>query len=110
MEILYYATTSGNSPVRKFVEGLSQDLQEDFLQTLDRLKQGETLGMPLSKPLFNIALGLHELRFKEQRSIYRVFYFIKRGDAIYLVHAMQKKTETIPDKDRRLILRRLKEI
>ena len=39
-----------------------------------------------------------------------MFYFIKRGDAIYLFHAMQKKTETIPDKDRRLILRRLKEV
>ena len=58
-------------------EGLSQSLQEDFLLALDRLSQGETLGMPLSKPLFNIALGLHELRFKERRSIYRVFYFIK---------------------------------
>lgn len=110
MEVLYYTTASGNSPVRKFVEGLSQSLQEDFLLALDRLSQGETLGMPLSKPLFNIALGLYERRFKERRSIYRVFYFIKRGDAIYLVHAAQKKTETIPDKDRRLILRRLKEI
>ncbi len=110
MKILYYTTGSGNSPVRKFVEGLSQSLQEDFLVALDRLSHGETLDMPLSKPLFGIALGLHELRFKERRSIYRVFYFIKRGDAIYLVHAVQKKTDTIPDKDRRLILRRLKEI
>jgi len=67
MEILYYTTASGNSPVRKFVEGLSRSLQEDFLLALDRLGQGETLSMPLSKPLFNIALGLHELRFKEQR-------------------------------------------
>ena len=110
MEILYYTTASGNSPVKKFVEGLSRSLQEDFLLALDRLGQGETLSMPLSKPLFNIALGLHELRFKERHNIYRVFYFIKRGDAIYLVHAVQKKTETIPDKDRRLILRRLKEV
>ncbi len=66
--------------------------------------------MPLSQPLFNIALCLHELRLKERRNIFRVFYFIKRGDAIYLVHAMQKKTETIPNKDRQLILKRLKEI
>ena len=110
MEILYYTTASGNSPVRKFVDGLSQGLQEDFLLALDRLRQGEALDMPLSKPLFNIALGLYELRLKERRSIFRVFYFIKRGDAIYLVHAMQKKTGTIPNKDRQLILRRLKEI
>lgn len=55
-------------------------------------------------------MGTLEVNFKERRSIYRVFYFIKRGDAIYLVHALQKKTETIPAKDRRLILSRLKEI
>jgi len=69
MEILYYTTASGNSSVRKFVEGLSQSLQEDFLLAFDRLRQGENLEMPLSKPLFNIALGLYELRFKERRSI-----------------------------------------
>jgi len=96
MKILYYSTALGNSPVKKFVEGLSQSLQEDFFLALDRLGQGERLGMPLSKPLFNIALGLHELRFKERRSIYRVFYFIKRGDAIYLVHALQKRPQPFP--------------
>jgi phage-related protein len=110
VKILYYTTPSGNSPVRKFIDGLSQSLREDFLLALDRLRQGEALDMPLSKPLFKMALGLHELRLKERRNIFRVFYFIKRGDAIYLVHAMQKKTETIPNKDRQLILRRLKEI
>ena len=49
MEIRYYTTASGNSPVRKFVEGLSRNLQEDFLLALDRLRQGEALGMPLKQ-------------------------------------------------------------
>ena len=58
MEILYYTTASGNSPVKKFVEGLSRSLQEDFLLALGRLRKGENLEMPLSTPLINIATGL----------------------------------------------------
>ena len=110
MEIRYYATASGNSPVRRFVEEMPLGVQEDFFIAIDRLTGGEALGMPLSRPLSDIRHGLHELRLRERKNIYRVFYFIRRGDAIYLVHAMQKKTQTIPNKDRRLILRRLKEL
>ena len=85
-------------------------VQEDFLIALDRLRQGERLSMPLSKPLSNLTIGLHELRFRDTGNIFRVFYFVKVGDAIYLVHAIRKKTQKLPDKDKKLILKRLKEI
>ncbi len=110
MRILFYLTPSGNSPVRKFINTLPQEVQEDCLLALDRLSRGERLSMPLSKPLFNIAMGLHELRFRSSPNIYRVFYYVRSGDAIYIVHAIQKKTQQLPNKDRRVILRRLKEI
>lgn len=110
MNILFYTTPSGNSPVRRFIEKLPRDVQEDCFFALDRLVQGEHLSMPLSRPLFKIALGLHELRFQSAPNIYRVFYYIRRVDAIYIVHAIQKKTQQLPDKDRRVILKRIKEI
>jgi len=110
MEIRYYATPAGNSPVRRFIEQMPRGIQEDFFSAIDRLRQGEHLDMPLSRPLYDIVMGLHELRFREKRTAYRVFYFIKKRDAIYLVHAIAKKTQKTPDKDRKLILRRLKEI
>ena len=110
MDVKFYYTRFGNSPVEKFILNMPRSVQEDLLLAIDRLIQGENLTMPLSKPLFDIALGLHELRFRCEPNIYRVFYYVKRGDAIYIVHAIQKKTQQIVLKDRRLILKRLKEI
>jgi phage-related protein len=110
MDIQFYYTRFGNSPVEKLILAMPSVVREDLFLTLDRLARGENLTMPLSRPLFDIALGLHELRFRHEPNIYRVFYYIKRGDAIYIVHAIQKKTQQIALKDRRLILKRLKEI
>lgn len=110
MDIQFYYTRFGNSPVEKFILVMPEAVQDDFFLAIDRLVQGENLTMPLSRPLFNIALGLHELRFQYEPNIYRVFYYIKRGDAIYIVHAIQKKTQKISQKDRNVILKRLKEI
>lgn len=84
--------------------------QEDFFLAADRLLRGEHLEMPLSKPLFNMAVGLHELRIQASPNIYRIFYCIREKDAIYIIHAMQKKTQQLPNRDRHLILKRLKEI
>ncbi len=110
MEVRYYLTPSGHAPVRKFVEQLPREVQEDFLLAIDRLQRGEQLAMPLSKPLFDVARGLRELRLREPGGIYRVFYFVKKREALYLIHAMKKKTKKLPDRDKRLILKRLKEL
>lgn len=40
----------------------------------------------------------------------RVFYLIKKGDAIYMLYAMKKKTQEIPKKDVEIILKRIKEV
>ncbi len=110
MDIQFYYTPFGNSPVEKFILSMPKTIREDLLLAFDRLIRGENLMMPVSRPLFDIALGLHELRFRHEPNIYRIFYYIRRGDAIYIVHAIIKKTQKIPQKDRRIILRRLKEI
>ena len=110
VEVRYYLTPSGLSPVRKFVEQLPREVQEDFLLAIDRLQRGEQLAMPLSKPLFDVARGLRELRLREPGGIYRVFYFVKKREALYLIHAMKNKTQKLLDRDKRLILKRLKEL
>ncbi len=110
MEVKYYQTVVGRSPVKLFIDSLSVSAAADFALAIDRLEKGEVLEMPLCKPLFNIAKSLYELRLKERGNIYRVIYFIKRNDAIYLVHAFQKKTQRMPEKEKKLILKRLREI
>lgn len=74
------------------------------------LESGQNLSLPLSRPLFTISRGLHELRLKDRYGTYRVFYFIKRGDAIYFIHAFIKKTQELPQKELELVKKRLREI
>lgn len=57
---------------------------------------GVCLAMPLSRNLASIHSGLHELRLKDRGGQIRVFYFIKKGDAIYMLHAFKKKTQELP--------------
>ena len=37
-------------------------------------------------------------------------FFVKRGDAIYLLHAFRKKTQELPRKETDIALSRIKEI
>ncbi|MBY0452284.1 MAG: type II toxin-antitoxin system RelE/ParE family toxin [Bdellovibrionaceae bacterium] len=110
MRVKYYITSSGRSPVEEFLNHLSENIRSDFVDALLLLESGQNLTMPLSRPLFKISRGLHELRLKDRYGTYRVFYFIKRGDAIYLVHAFAKKTQELSHKEIELVKKRLREI
>lgn len=66
--------------------------------------------MPLSRNLASLHKGLHELRLKDNTGAYRIFYYIKKGDGIYFVHAFKKKTQELPQKEIEVVLKRLKEV
>lgn len=110
MKVYYYETSSGRNPVEQFLYLCSEQVQGEFLDAVSLLEQGVNLAMPLSRNLSSIHKGLHELRFKDRGGQVRFFYYIKKGTAIYMVHAAKKKTQTIPHEDVQLILKRLKEI
>ncbi|MCB0308281.1 MAG: type II toxin-antitoxin system RelE/ParE family toxin [Bdellovibrionales bacterium] len=109
-KIKFYLTTSGRSPVEEFLQDCSQDIRSYFVDAIVRLEAGHTLSMPLSKPLFNIHKGLHELRLKDQHGQVRVFYFMKKGDAIYMVHAFKKKTQELSKRELDVVLKRIREV
>jgi phage-related protein len=110
MKVKYYLTSSGRSPVEEFVLSLPNETRLEFADAIVLLENGQKLELPLSRNLSSIRPGLHELRFRDKAGQVRVIYFLKKGEAIYLVHAFRKKTQTIPSKDIDLILKRLKEI
>jgi phage-related protein len=110
MKIKFYLKASGKSPVEGFLKECSLSVQSDFFDAINLLANGKNLSMPLSRSLANIHSGLHELRLKDQSGQYRVFYFIKKNDGIYLLHAFQKKTQELPKKEIELILKRIREI
>ena len=66
--------------------------------------------MPLSRNLASIHPGLHELRIKDRSGQIRFFYFIKKGEAIYMLHAFRKKTQELPKSEIELTLKRVREV
>jgi phage-related protein len=110
MKIRYYQTAGGRTPVEDFLLGLPEATRLEVADALLLLESGQTLAMPLSRNLAGIRTGLHELRFRDKAGQVRVIYYLKKGDAIYLVHAFRKKTQTTPRRELDIINKRLKEI
>lgn len=110
MEVKHYHSSSGRDLIESFLIKCPQIIRENYFEAVLELKSGKKLTMPISKPLFNICIGLHELRFKDKQGIFRFFYYIKRADSIYVIHAYKKKDQAIPKKEEELVLKRLREI
>jgi phage-related protein len=110
MRVKFYLKDSGRSPVEEFLSDCSTDIRSDFFDAVNLLVAGQVLAMPLSRNLASIHQGLHELRLKDRNGPIRIFYFIKKGDAIYMLHAFKKKTQELPKNEVALALKRIKEI
>lgn len=64
---------------------------------LDKLQQGEP---PTDwKPMSSIAPGVQEIRISDADGIFRVVYIAKFKEAIYALHAFQKKTQKTSKSD-----------
>ncbi len=74
------------------------------------LQKGVNLGMPLSRPMTGIAPGVHELRIRGEGVTVRIFYYVRKEDAIIVFHAFQKKSQKIPSREINLARRRLQEV
>jgi len=73
---------------------------------LDRVQHG--LEPEDWKPMQAIAVGVREIRIRA--SAYRVIYTAKVADAVYVLHAFQKKTQKTAQRHIELARQRLKEI
>ena len=110
MKVKYYLTSNGRSPVEEFVLALPEQTRLEIVDAIALLGSGRKLEMPLSRNLSSIRPGLHELRFQDRAGQVRIIYYLKRGEAIYLIHAFRKKTQGILSREIDLILKRLKEV
>lgn len=50
-------------------------------------------------PMPDVGSGVYEIRISKAGGWFRVFYVAKLGDAIYVLHAFQKKTNKTPKAD-----------
>lgn len=62
---------------------------------LRRLQQGESLGLPHSRPMPSVGSGCHELRIPDRGVTWRILYHVA-GDAVVILDVFAKKTDTTP--------------
>lgn len=75
---------------------------------LDRVQHGED---PDDwKPMTSIGSGVREIRVRDDDGAFRVIYVAKLGDAIYVLHCFQKKTQRTSKEDIALAARRYKQL
>ncbi|MGH8114803.1 MAG: type II toxin-antitoxin system RelE/ParE family toxin [Rhodanobacteraceae bacterium] len=62
------------------------------------------------KPMPSIGQGVEELRVRDATGAYRVIYTARLADAVYVLHAFQKKTQRTARADLELARQRLKQV
>ena len=87
-----------------------EDVRRSFGKALYDLQAGQSLAMPVSRPMPSIASGAAELRVRDAAGIYRAFYVVRVAQAILVFHAFVKKTQKTPDRELALGRKHLKEM
>ena len=88
----------------KCIRDFPDDARHDVGYQLDRVQRGD---QPEDfKPMPSIGKGVEEIRVSEPSGAYRVIYVARRAEAVYVLHAFQKKTEATPKKDLEIAKRR----
>ena len=75
---------------------------------LRKLQQGETLGMPHSRPMPSIASRCHELRINDKSANWRIIYRLD-ADLIVILEVFSKKSQATPKAVIHACKRRLKD-
>ena len=75
---------------------------------LDKVQRGD---QPEDfKPMPSIGKGVEEIRVSEPSGTYRIIYLARRADAVYVLHAFQKKTQVTSKKDLEIARRRFRSL
>jgi phage-related protein len=62
------------------------------------------------KPMATIGPGVREIRIRDEAGAFRVIYVARIEDAVYVLHAFQKKTQQTAKRDLDLAALRLRQI
>ena len=73
------------------------DARQDVGYQLDRVQRG--LQPDDFKPMPSIGKGVEEIRVWDESGTFRVIYTARLADAVYVLHAFQKKTQATSKRD-----------
>ena len=92
----------------KCLRQFPEDARHDAGYQLDKVQRGE---QPSDfKPMPSIGKGVEELRVWDDAGTYRVVYAARLADAVYVLHAFQKKTLATSKHDVELAKKRYTEL
>jgi phage-related protein len=92
----------------KALSAFPKDARQDAGRQLAKVQQGK---MPDSfKPMPDIGKRVEEIRVRDDSGIYRVIYTARLADAVYVLHAFQKKTMQTSKPDKEIAKRRFKQL
>jgi len=90
------------------VRAFPDDARQDAGFQLSKLQRGEA---PDDwKPMSTIGPGVREIRILERSGAFRIIYVARAVDAIYVLHAFQKKTQKTRTSDVDLALERFRSV
>ena len=108
LDLMYYQTASGRSPVEEYIDRQDSDAQARILASLMALC--EEFPSVVTVSIKHLRDKLWEIRVPDsRRRQHRVLYVVFSSSLIAL-HAFTKKTQRTPQRDISLALRRLREI
>lgn len=85
-----------------------EDARHDAGYQIDKVQRGQ---QPDDfKPMPAIGKGVEEIRIWDETGAYRVVYTARREDAIYVLHAFKKKSQTTSKRDIDIAKDRLAEL
>ena len=85
-----------------------EDARQDAGYQLEQVQRGE---QPNDfKSMSSIGKGVEEIRVRDDSGIYRVLYTARFIDAIYVLHAFQKKTQATSRRDIALARERFEQL
>jgi phage-related protein len=88
--------------------GVPEDARHDAGYQLDKEQRGE---QPDDfKPMLSIGKGVEEIRMWDDTGTYRVVYRARLANAVYVLHAFQKKTQVTAKRDIGLANKRFTEL
>jgi phage-related protein len=92
----------------KAIGSFPKSARQDAGRQLRKVQEGN---LPDSfKPMPEIGKGVEEIRVRDESGIYRVIYTARLADAIYVLHAFQKKTMQTSKQDMEIAKRRFKQL
>lgn len=103
MILHHYQSNSGKDLILDYIKSLPDDEQADGFSVLECLENGE----------------MDKIRFKRwEKKVYevyfyrdnRIFYVVTDGENMYLLHACRKQKNQTEKKDKKLVIKRAKEI